>query len=211
MTNSNKKHFHIMDMDGTILDSMPVWINIDDTYLESKGVTPPDNIARIVEKMTMMESCAYFHDLGVDMAPEEIYEDIMNQIYDEYLYHVPLKGHMNELFEKIKKKNEKICLFTSSEKRCAVAAFKRLGILKYFDCIYTSAELGIKKTTPASFLHICSEHGYLPEDTYVYEDTLYAIKSAKEAGCHIVAVSDSSSAKDWNEIKSLADEVIIDK
>ena len=66
--NTNNKKFHIMDMDGTILDSMPVWINIDDTYLISKGVTPPDNIARIVEKKTMMECCVYFQELGVNTA-----------------------------------------------------------------------------------------------------------------------------------------------
>ena len=207
--NTNNKKFHIMDMDGTILDSMPVWINIDDTYLISKGVTPPDNIARIVEKKTMMECCVYFQELGVNMTPDEIYEDIMSKIFDEYRYHISIKENIKKRIDEIIEKGEKICLFTSSERRCAVAAFERLGILECFDKIYTCAELGIKKTTPDAFLHICKENGFNPEDTYVYEDALYAVKSAKEAGCNIVAVSDPSSANDWEEIKSLADKIML--
>ena len=95
-TNKDNNKFHIMDMDGTILDSMHVWINIDDTYLISKGVVPPDNIARIVEKKTMMECCVYFQELGVDMTPEEIYEDIMSQIFDEYRLHIQIKDNMKK-------------------------------------------------------------------------------------------------------------------
>ena len=208
-TNKDNNKFHIMDMDGTILDSMHVWINIDDTYLISKGVVPPDNIARIVEKKTMMECCVYFQELGVKMTPEEIYEDIMSKIFDEYRLHIQIKDNMKKRIEEIIRRGEKICLFTSSERRCAVAAFERLGIIDCFDSIYTCAELGMKKTTPDAFLYICKENGFLPEDTYIYEDALYAVKSAKATGCHVIAVAEPSSANDWEEIKSLADEIII--
>ena len=50
--------------------------------------------------------------------------------------------------------------------------------------------------------------GFKPEETTVYEDALYAIKAAKAAGCHVVAVYDRMNRNDWDEIKSTADVII---
>ncbi len=47
--------------------------------------------------------------------------------------------------------------------------------------------------------------GTLPKDTWVFEDALYAIKTAKSAGFRTVGVYDASSKDDWDEIKRVCD------
>ena len=44
------------------------------------------------------------------------------------------------------------------------------------------------------------------EDVIIVEDALHAIKTAKKAGFHVIAVYDQENQNDWQEIKSIADE-----
>jgi len=50
----------IFDLDGTLLDSMSVWENVDKMFLEENGIVPPKGISDIVKKMTIQDSAAYF-------------------------------------------------------------------------------------------------------------------------------------------------------
>ena len=55
----------IFDVDGTLLDSMGVWINIGDIYLRKKGYEPDPELAEKVKVMTVPLTAAY----GVDARP----------------------------------------------------------------------------------------------------------------------------------------------
>jgi len=47
--------------------------------------------------------------------------------------------------------------------------------------------------------------GTTPEDTWVFEDALYAIRTAKNAGFRTVGVYDPFNIEDMEEIKSICD------
>ena len=100
------------------------------------------------------------------------------------------------------------CLLTTSEKAYAVPALERLNIYRYFDAIYTSTELNLDKRTPEIYKTICRKYNISPANTTVYEDTLFAVRSAKGAGCHVIAVYDNDSSAHWEEIKTIADETL---
>ena len=63
------------------------------------------------------------------------------------------------------------------------------------------------KRTPGIYKNICNRYNILPENTTVYEDTIFAVRSAKGAGCHVIAVYDENSAVYWDEIQQTADEI----
>jgi len=200
---------YIFDMDGTILDSMPVWKNVDEIYLGSHNIIPPPDYKKVIAPLTLPECAEYFRSLGVDKENKCIISDIIALVKAEYENNIQLKPGMHKLLHKLFLKEKTICLLTTSDKSYAIPALKRLGIYKYFNAVYTSTGLGLDKRTPQIYKTVCSKYGIPPENTAVYEDTLFAVRSAKGAGCHVVAVYDEAASGDWDEIKNTADEIFI--
>ena len=62
----------IFDLDGTLLDSMNVWSQIDRNLLNHYGKTAPDDLTEQVKKMTIQQSAQYFIDrFQLPCQPEE--------------------------------------------------------------------------------------------------------------------------------------------
>lgn len=201
------KKLFIFDMDGTLLDSMPLWRDFDNNYLKLYNITPPENLNEIVAPLTLKECADYFISLGIDKDSDFIISEVVSIVKNEYENNIPLKPGMHELLKGLHLEGHIICLLTTSEKAYAIPALKRLGILNYFHGIYTSSELNMDKRSPKIYKSICSKYNIPPENTTVYEDTVFAVRSAKGAGCHVIAVYDEDSAVYWDEIQKTADEV----
>ncbi len=48
------------DMDGTIIDSMWMWRNIDIEFLGNRGIELPENLQRDIEGMSFTETAVFF-------------------------------------------------------------------------------------------------------------------------------------------------------
>lgn len=204
----DNKKLYLFDMDGTLLDSMPIWKNLDKTFLASYNITPPENIDDIIAPLTLPECADYFITLGIQKERNDILSEIISLIKDEYHHNVSLKPGMYRLLTELHSQGHIICLVTTSEREYAVPALKNLKVYDYFDAVYTSTELGLDKRTPEIYKTICDKYNIQPENTIVYEDTLFAVRSAKGAGCYVVAVYDNDSDKNWEEIKKIADKTL---
>lgn len=197
---------YIFDMDGTILDSMPLWRDFDNNYLKSYNIAPPANLDEVVAPLTLPECADYFISLGVNRDRDYILSEIVDIVKYEYENNICLKSGMYDLLTELHLQGQTICMLTTSDKAYAVPALKRLKVYDYFDAIYTSTELHLDKRTPEIYKTVCQKYNTLPKHTTVYEDTLFAVNSAKGAGCHVVAVFDKDSEHNWDKIKQTADE-----
>lgn len=196
-------------MDGTILDSMPLWENLGRDYLESLGIIADEQLVNTLAAMTLQEAVAYFHrEIKLQKEPEVILEEVLQRIESEYDKNIPAKKGMCELVLREFESKSRICMLTSSDYRCAHKAMQRLGIRDCFEEIYTSNQLKMSKRKPDIYLEVCRRMEVRPEQVIVYEDVLHAIQAAKHAGCYVIAVYDAASANDWKKIKGIADEVI---
>lgn len=199
---------YIFDMDGTLLDSMPAWAHLGRNYLIREHITPPADLEKIIDPMTLQESAAYFQTLGLDKKTDDIVEEIMSFLREQYRLSIPAKPGMLPLLDVLsKRQNSILCVLTTSEKDCAIQAFKRLHVLSYFTDIYTSEELGLSKRTGEIYQTVCAHYGVSCADTVVFEDALYAIQSAKAAGCYVYAIPDEYSRADFDQILTQADEI----
>ena len=51
----------IFDLDGTLIDSMQIWYDIDRRFLMENGVeNPPREVSEKVKRMTVEQSSAFF-------------------------------------------------------------------------------------------------------------------------------------------------------
>lgn len=199
---------YIFDMDGTLLDSMPFWAHLGRNYLMREGITPPKNLEKTIDPMTLEESAAYFQTLGLQKEIDDIVNEVMSFLRDEYRLSIPAKPGMSSLLESLSQNKDNIlCVLTTSERNCAIQALERLQMLCHFSDIFTSEELGLNKRTDQIYRTVCHQYGISPSDTIVFEDTLYAIQSAKKAGCYVCAVPDDYSSTNYDQISVLADEI----
>ncbi|MGN1087087.1 MAG: HAD hydrolase-like protein, partial [Porcipelethomonas sp.] len=82
----------IFDLDGTLLDSMHCWENVDQSFLLENGVTPPEGVSDIVKKMTIYDSAMYFKtQFSLKQSCEEIIDRIEEMVREQYFYTIPLK------------------------------------------------------------------------------------------------------------------------
>ena len=98
-----------------------------------------------------------------------------------------------------------MCVATATDRRLSELALKRNGIWDYFTGLFTCGEVDAGKDQPKVFLKALESLGTKMEKTYVFEDALYAIQTAKSAGFPVVGLYDSSADGQREEIIRLCD------
>lgn len=197
----------IFDLDGTLIDSMPVWRGTGSGFLKNHNIPVPANLLEVVKTQTIWQTAEWFRsELGVPMEAEDIVAEIVEFVVDAYRHTIPLKDGAKEYLEKMAQEGAKMCLLTASEADYILPALDRLDIHKYFSHVLTCTELGKFKDDGAAYLAAMEKIGGTLEDTVVFEDAYYAVKGAKLAGFQVYAVLDEVVREDdIDKIKATAD------
>jgi len=201
----------IFDLDGTLLDSMGVWLNIDIDFLQKRGIAVPNDYTDTVLSMSFPEAAAY--TIKRYSLPDSV--DILTQEWNDmavYAYGniVQMKPGAKEYLSELRGRRVKLAIATSSTPELYEPALRNHGICEWFDVICTSEEVGCGKSRPDIFQLTAKKLGVPPCDCVVFEDILAAVKSAKAIGMTVYGVYDKSSAPYWEQIKQVADGVILD-
>ncbi len=195
----------IFDVDGTLLDSMFIWDTIGETYLRSIGYEPKENLNEVFKNMSLRQAARYYQtEYGVKLGIDEIMDGVNAMLERYYCFEVPLKPGVEELLELLRASGAKLCIATATDRYLVEAALKRCEVLSYFGRIFTCNEVGHGKDEPDIFETARRFLGTEKSETVVFDDALYAIKAAKEAGFPVAAVCDSHE-KNQEEIRVLSD------
>ena len=66
----------IFDLDGTLLDSMGMWDDIDVAFLSRRGLTVPDDYVQAIVPLSFRETAVYTIDrFGLMETPEAVMEE----------------------------------------------------------------------------------------------------------------------------------------
>jgi HAD superfamily hydrolase (TIGR01509 family) len=196
----------IFDLDGTLLDSMCIWETAGARYLESIGMKPRPDLRDNILSLSLMQAAVYLQkEYGITASASEIMEGVDKAVESFYINTVTPKDGVIPFLELLEARGVKMCIATATDRALVEAGLRRNGMLGFFSKIVTCTEVGAGKDKPhvfnAALMHLGTER----EETYIFEDALYAIKTAKEAGFPVVAVSDESAQKQRSEITRLAD------
>lgn len=200
----------IFDMDGTLLDSMALWDSIGEVYLKSLGYTPRENLQETFQEFSLYQAACYYRDVyGVTLSIEELLEGMNEMIAAYYREHVVAKPGVPEFLEQLHQAGIKMCVATATDREIAEAALKHCGLNRYFSEIFTSTSVGSGKGKPVIYREACRHLGSDKTNTVVFEDALYALKTAKQDGFQVVAVYDSHE-RAQEEMKQLSDVYLTD-
>ena len=88
----------IMDLDGTLVDSMSFWHNLDQEFLHSQGVEVQQSIFHITRDLNIVQLTQYYHDeFGIKMTPQETQQKLRQLSEAFYFHRVQAKAGAREL------------------------------------------------------------------------------------------------------------------
>ena len=199
----------IFDLDGTLIDSTGVWVDVDKIFLARRGVEYSKEYYEGVAH-TILQNCATFTKefLNLEESCEEIIAEWMELAKDAY-DHVPLKPGVREYLEQCKAEGERMILLTACVPEHCRTALKRHGLEPYFERLILAQELNMDKKSPEVFLQVAEMMGVKPEDCVLYDDSIAACKSAKQAGLKTVGVFDEHCSENKAELRMICDAFIM--
>ena len=196
----------IFDLDGTLLDSMPMWGEVAIKFLKSHGAVPKPGILDTLRPFNTAEEAQYYIDeYGVNLPLEEVIAGRDNMMFEFFKNEAKLKDGVIPVLDEYKKQNIKMCILTATDKWLVEPSVERHGLSNYFDRIFTCTEENTSKKYPDIFFKAADYLGTKPFETLVVEDSLYAMKTAKSAGFIIAAIHDNAAATEQSEIKTICD------
>ena len=196
----------IFDVDGVLLNSMPVWENLGEIYLERLGIEAEKGLGETLFAMSLEEGADYLiENYGLKQTPGEIIAGLNREVQDFYGRKVPLKEGVRGYLQEFRDRKIPMAIATSGDRANAEAALKRLKVLSYFRAVFTCSEIGSSKSQPDIYYAAALQLDTDPSDTWVFEDALHAIRTAKKAGFRTAGVYDRASGRDLAQIRDTAD------
>ena len=200
----------IFDMDGTLLDSMPIWMDLSDQLLRDLGYEPEPGLRDIVKVLTIPDGARYCKEhYRMKESVEEIVAMTDARTEDFYVHRVGLKPGVERFLSLLKMEGVDMYVATNTDRRLAEAGLRCAGIDGFFRGMVTCGDVGIGKAeSPLIFERALARLGGRKETNVVFEDALHCIRTAKAAGFRVCAVYDPSAEDDQEEIRALADTYI---
>ncbi len=197
----------IVDYDGTLLNSLPMWDDIASRYIKSKGIEPEPDLDKIVKLQTNDETAEYVSKKYFNnIDPKKLIIDIDSFIEKEYLNIKINKGAI-ELLNSIKDKG-RIVLYTATSRSLIEKSLKINGIDNIFMKLYTSTDFNYSKADGSGFLKLLEKEDIKIEDCIVIEDATHAICGAKSKGFNVLSIATYKNIKDIDKLLISSDYMI---
>ena len=197
----------IFDMDGTLLDSMPIWRDLGASLMREMGLTPGPELNDKLKTLSLRDGLAYCRELyQLPQTVDELVGMVFDRIHDFYCQRVRPKPGVEKFLSLLKMEGVWMYVATATDRPLAEAALRHAGIDHYFRGLITVAEVGVGKRDSAEIYERAMRRLQSnKKDTVVFEDAFHAIQTAKAAGFRVAAVYDASEEAHQEEIRGLAD------
>lgn len=204
----------IFDMDGTLVDSLMVWdvlwSAMGEKYRNDSDFRPSTEDDKKVRTLILADAMELIHkNYGLGDSGAELLQLANDFMKDFYANTVTLKKDVPAFLKHCKEQGVKMCIASATAPDLIAVALKHCGIESYFSKIFSCAEVGKGKEEPDVFLKACDHFGEKMEETWLFEDSLVAIKTAVKIGMPTVGIYDAYNFGQA-EIKELATEYIAD-
>ena len=119
----------IFDVDGVLLNSMPVWENLGELYLQKFGIQAEKDLSEILYEMSLKEAAEYLiSHYGLKQTVEEVTKGIVKEVEQFYVEKVPLKEGVREYLKELKERKIPMVIATSGDRKNAVERISRICI-----------------------------------------------------------------------------------
>ena len=202
----------ILDLDGTVLDSLGVWRHVDERFFGARGLEIPPDYVRAIAGMSFSETAEYtVRACGLEMSVEAVMEAWMALAADEYAHDVELVAGARDYLRMLKRAGVRLAAATANRRALVEPALERCGIRELFDAVLTTGDIGDRNKSDGALFRMAAQRlGLVPAECVVFEDTLEGVRGARAAGMGAIAVKSASCAMALDAIAPLCDAVVDD-
>ncbi|MGV8907085.1 MAG: HAD family hydrolase [Acetobacterium sp.] len=187
-------HAIIFDFDGTLVDSMKLWHEIDVQYLGERGLDCPEDLSYEISGKSFTETAHYFKKrFQLPDSIETIKAEWDNMSRDAILSQIDFKPGALAFLSWLFKHHIPMAIATSNTRSILELFLPHYGIDHYFHSLHFACEVGMGKPHPDVFLAAAKSLGVAPENCLVFEDTLEGVQGALAAGMKVISVDDTYS------------------
>ncbi|MBE6751290.1 MAG: HAD family phosphatase [Ruminococcaceae bacterium] len=195
----------IFDFDGTVFDSMHIWKGVKFQFFDRIGLVLSEEQREEFKNLFLLEAIEVAKTrFDLKMTDKELFNEFFSLIKEKYLADTEPKNDIIEFLEKLKSKGVKMGIATATGEPALIAVLEKFNMLHYFEEIYSTYTVGASKTEPKVYDVVLNELGTEKQTTWIFEDALYAAKTAKKAGYNVVGIYDKSEPCQ-EELKNLVD------
>lgn len=190
----------IFDLDGTIVDTEPFWLQAFDKVLSSVTdlIDAKDSFAGAGEPMynkwaRIMDTKLVDTPLTIRQLTQQT-EDIFVKLVRESNLE-PKEGFWEFIHEIKNERKLKIALTTNTDKRVAEAVMSKCELDNLFDLTIFGDDVKNKKPNPDIYLLAAKQLNIKPQEAVVFEDSINGANAAYKAGMNLVIIWDTETNK----------------
>jgi HAD superfamily hydrolase (TIGR01509 family) len=178
----------VFDLDGVLIDSEQAWDDARRQLVDERGGRWRDGAQREMMGMSSIEWSRYMHDeLGVDLSPERISEQVVRRLAVLYRERLPLAPGAAEAVERLAARWP-LALASSSNRELIDLVLEVAELARYFQVTVSSEQVARGKPAPDVYLEAARRLSRSPQRCAAVEDSHNGILSAAAAGMRVIAI-----------------------
>ena len=189
------------DLDGTLIDSNGVWLQVDHDFLGRRGLEVTQEYQAVVSNSIFPVAAQFTRDYyHLPDEPQAIMDEWQAMAQDAYAHTIPLKPGAKALLDKLHRSGQAMALLTAGLPALAKAALARHGLEDYFQGLFFAQEARLEKRDPEVYRLAAQRFGVSPAGCVLFEDAPDNCAAARAAGFTVVGVYDDFYAPRWPEV-----------
>ena len=178
----------LWDMDGTLVDTEPYWIDTEYALAERHGGTWNDQHALNLVGSDLLDSGRYIREhMGIDLEPARIVEELLDGVVALVEQEVPWCAGSVDLLAALGDAGVPCALVTMSYRRFVAPVPAALPD-ETFRTVVTGDAVTWASSHPEPYLTAARLLGVDPADCLAIEDSNTGARSAEAAGCTVLVV-----------------------
>ncbi len=199
----------IFDCDGTLVDSMGAWHEVDRTLAAEAGIALTKEDADAITTMSLPEASAYLHEqCGLGASSEDVLALIFDRMRAFYAHEVEARPGALAFVQGLHARGVPMAVASSTPADMLAICVERCGFAPYMKAVVSVDDLRTSKREPAVYDHARSFLGTDRAHTWGFEDAAYALDTLRAAGFRTGAIYDNDISGTREALLARADFLI---
>jgi mannitol-1-/sugar-/sorbitol-6-/2-deoxyglucose-6-phosphatase len=188
----------IFDMDGVLVDSEPIWQDVETELLGRLGVPLTKELCRQTMGFRVNEAVAFWYERHPWTGPSV--DEVADQLVEGVIAAIGARGEpmagVEDAIAFLRGRGLRLAIASSSYYRVIDAVLERCGLADAFEVVHSAQDEPVGKPDPAVYLTAAAKLGVAPSACVALEDSPNGVVSATRAGMTCIAIPEPGTEDD---------------